>query len=83
MSCNNNTYYMANDCPNCGEKDEAWKWKGARMGSTKWGHNYSCCSDKCGFEFLNNPKRKELDRQHIELEILCLKSKLEKLQSSI
>jgi ribosomal protein L37AE/L43A len=32
------------DCPNCG-KEEA-----ARMGSTRWGHMVSCCSNECGEE---------------------------------
>lgn len=39
--------YPAPDCPNCGQKDEGNKL-GARMSSTTWGHNYSCCSDACG-----------------------------------
>lgn len=80
MSCEN-IYYIVEPCPNCGEKDEQWKWKGARMGSTKWGHDYRCCSDKCGFEFLNSPKHKELERQKIEMEIALLSSRLERLKS--
>jgi hypothetical protein len=30
------------DCPNCG------KQHGASMGSSRWGHNITCCSDECG-----------------------------------
>ena len=30
-------------CANCGKID------GGYMGSTAWGHNYRCCSDRCGF----------------------------------
>ncbi len=41
-------YYLANDCPQCGEKDEYGAWKGARQGSTEWGHNFMCCSEACG-----------------------------------
>jgi ribosomal protein L37AE/L43A len=39
------SYYVhreAPPCPNCGKPDSA------RMGSTEWRHNYSCCSDRCG-----------------------------------
>jgi len=31
-------------CPNCGAP------KGAIMGSSNWGHNITCCGDKCGLE---------------------------------
>jgi Zn ribbon nucleic-acid-binding protein len=55
-------YFMAEDCPQCGQKDEPDRWLGARMGSTMWGHNYSCCSDKCGHAYLTNPKRIERDK---------------------
>lgn len=54
-------YWMAEDCPQCGEKDEEWKWKGARTGSTDWGHKYSCCSEKCGLAYRDNPKRHQRD----------------------
>ena len=40
MSCCN--YAKLEDCPNCGAKE------GARMGSSSWGHNLSCCGDECG-----------------------------------
>lgn len=59
-------YWMAHDCPNCGEKDERGQWKGARMGSTAWNHSWACCSDKCGIEWgkklqtmTNKQKRKK------------------------
>ncbi len=29
-------------CANCGKID------GGFMGSTRWGHDYQCCSDRCG-----------------------------------
>lgn len=48
---NNIRYYLTHDCPNCGDSDSEWAWKGARMGSSTWGHDFSCCSDKCGKEF--------------------------------
>ena len=54
-------YYWAADCPVCGEKDEEYQYKGARMGSTAWGHDYLCCSDKCGFAFKDSPKRRKMD----------------------
>ncbi len=47
--------YVAPPCPNCGKED------GARMGSTVWGHNYSCCSDKCGLEYRTSPKRYQIE----------------------
>ena len=43
MSCSNQHIRReAPSCPNCGKPDSA------RMGSTEWGHGYSCCSDRCG-----------------------------------
>lgn len=44
-------YWMAHSCPNCGLKDSEDSWSGARMISSEWGHDFSCCSDECGFEF--------------------------------
>lgn len=43
-------YYMAHDCPQCGAKDAPGEWGGARMSSSAWGHDFSCCSDECGKE---------------------------------
>lgn len=34
--------WRADDCPVCGKEDAA------RMGSSRWGHNWQCCSDLCG-----------------------------------
>lgn len=34
--------HIAPDCPGCGAPDAA------RMSSTRWGHDVSCCSDECG-----------------------------------
>jgi len=72
-------YWMAGDCPNCGEKDVMWAYKGARMGSSEWGHNYTCCSDKCGREFLNSAKHKALERQRIKDEMEDLQHQLKVL----
>lgn len=44
-------YYMAHECPNCGTKDAEGEWGGARMSSTSWKHDFSCCSEKCGLAF--------------------------------
>ena len=79
MGCKQDHYYMAADCPVCGEKDEPWKWKGARMGSTQWGHDYNCCSEKCGKAFLNSPKHKELERERIQFKIDLLQEKLKNI----
>ena len=65
----NKLYILADDCPNCGEKDEPHLWKGARMGSTSWGHSFLCCSDKCGYEFLNSPEHKRRMRERLQEEI--------------
>lgn len=81
MSCNSREYWMAADCPNCGEKDEPHAWKGARMSSTAWGHNYSCCSEKCGREFLNSKKHKAMEKSRVELQIEALKSQLKALSA--
>lgn len=53
---------MAHDCPSCGQKDEKDEWLGARMGSTRWNHDWMCCSDKCGFEWGKVVRDKEKSR---------------------
>lgn len=79
-------YYLVEDCPECGEKDEINKWKGARMGSSSWGHNYSCCSERCGLAFRDNPKRidREIQAEQFNIErakhnIKALKEERKKL----
>ena len=67
-------YWMAADCPNCGEKDAPGQWKGARMGSTAWGHSYSCCSDACGIAFATSPKRYQMEIAALDEEIGSLTS---------
>lgn len=42
-------------CPNCGKPD------GARSGSSRWGHDYACCSDACGVAFASSSKRAQLE----------------------
>lgn len=76
-------YFMAPDCPVCGQKDEEWKWLGARMGSTAWGHNYSCCSDACGIAFKDSSARYQMELQSVEHQIAGLKSKAAELRSKI
>jgi YHS domain-containing protein len=66
-------YWMAHDCPQCGQKDAPNTWRGARMSSSCWGHNYSCCSDACGKAFATNPRRFEMERA----ELIEQKSRLE------
>lgn len=72
-------YWLADDCPNCGQKDEINAWKGARMGSTEWGHDYTCCSEKCGREFLNSKKHKSMEKDRVNRQIESLKYQLEQL----
>jgi hypothetical protein len=43
MGCYRPTY-RAPPCPGCGKPDAA------RMGSSAWGHNLSCCGDVCGLK---------------------------------
>ena len=52
-------YWMAHDCPSCGKKDEHGQWSGARMWSSTWGHDFSCCSESCGVAFATVVKEKE------------------------
>lgn len=80
MSCGYKHYWMADDCPHCGQKDEVDKWKGARMGSTSWGHDYMCCSEACGVAFKSNPKRLEMDREKIKSQIRNLQYRLRELK---
>jgi len=80
MSCGPRRYHLADDCPQCGQKDEPHMWKGARMGSTSWGHDYMCCSEACGVAFKSNPKRLEMDREKIKIEIRNLQYKLRNLK---
>ena len=76
----NKQYYLAADCPNCGQKDAPNAWKGARMSAPVWGHNYPCCSDKCGYEFLNSPKHKAMEKRRIKQQINALKYSLRDLE---
>lgn len=74
-------YWLASDCPECGERDEVGAWKGARMSSTAWGHNYSCCSNTCGYAYLKNPKRLERDKAALRETIAHLQAALSTLES--
>ena len=75
----NKPYLFADDCPMCGQKDEAEMWKGARIFNTEWKHHYLCCSDKCGRAFLISPKHKELERLRIKGRIADLEKALKEL----
>jgi len=66
-------YYLADDCPNCGQKDSTDAYKGARMGSSAWGHDYACCSEACGVAFENSAKRWQLELHEVDREIKNLK----------
>lgn len=67
-------YWLAEDCPYCGQKDSEGAWKGARMGSTRWGHSYSCCSEECGQAFLNSEQHIKLEIEKIDWQIEALKT---------
>ena len=51
-------YRKAHNCPQCGEQDEEDAWKGARLRSISWGHDFACCSDECGKAFAETWKEK-------------------------
>lgn len=72
----NKAYTYADDCPNCGEKDQHEAYKGARAGSSSWGHSYLCCSDACGRAFLNSPKHRAFELQRICRELAVLQEEL-------
>ena len=72
-------YYLVEPCPNCGQEDEPYKYKGARMGSTTWGHDYACCSEKCGMEF--DPRAHDL--QSALMELAAAKSRVKELRKSL
>jgi hypothetical protein len=38
------------------------------MGSSRWGHGYSCCSEECGVAFANSLARWELELQMAKAE---------------
>lgn len=74
------------DCPICGLKE------GATMGSSRWGHNYTCCSDECGLELerqLNSLYRSkywktlEKKRDKITSQMKKIESQITKEQVSI
>ena len=64
--------YIREDCPVCGKKE------GATTGATSWGHNYSCCSDKCGIEL-----KKRLDILHNSKEYKSIKKIVKKNQNKL
>ena len=51
MYGHNKRYLLTHDCPQCGTKDAPYEWGGARMSSTAWGHDFTCCSEECGQAF--------------------------------
>jgi hypothetical protein len=76
-------YWLAADCPNCGEKNAPDAWKGARHGSTAWGHDFSCCSDKCGIEFRDSPKRWRIELRQVDDQIIALTRHRESLRNKL
>lgn len=64
MSTDKRWSSVERSCPMCGQF-------GASMSSTEWGHNWSCCSDKCGHAFRDSPQRarRELESAQINLRL--------------
>lgn len=54
------------DCPVCGKKE------GATMVSSRWGHDFTCCSDSCGIELRErlekNTRKPEYHHALVEFE---------------
>lgn len=46
-------------CANCGKEN------GGFMGSSAWGHNFSCCSDACGKRLAKRLENGMITREHI------------------
>lgn len=72
-------YRFAADCPNCGQKDKEGMWMGARMSSTRWGHDHACCSESCGIAFAKSPKRFAMDRAALLQKRAVIDQQLESL----
>lgn len=76
-------YWLAEDCPQCGQKDSDGAWKGARMSSTSWDHSFSCCSEACGIAYRDNPKRFERERAIARERRRSLDAEIERLSEKI
>lgn len=50
-------------CPQCGKPE------GAFMGSSDWGHTFSCCSDACGIAYRDSPNRWQLELEAAEFQL--------------
>jgi predicted nucleic acid-binding Zn ribbon protein len=74
---------MAEDCPVCGEKDAPDSWRGARMGSTSWGHDYMCCSDECGRKYANSRERYQRDLQLFQQQLHSVQGSIAVLNGKI
>lgn len=85
MSCCDRPYYKAPPCPNCGEVDDMVHQTGARMKNSSWNHDFWCCSDECGKDFIykleNSPRYKRA--KQIKEDIEDLKSHLRSLINDI
>ena len=76
---NFNFNFKTDPCPNCGKPDAA------RMKSTEWGHDYMCCSHKCGFEFADKLKILKKTKKYKKLKRKLIKAKdtVENVKDSI
>lgn len=71
----NPAHRVADPCPQCGKPDSA------RIGSSAWGHSYSCCSDECGIAFRDSPERRTREMLRIRGEIWHLKQELKQWEN--
>lgn len=72
-------YRLAEDCPQCGQKDAPGAWAGARMSCTSWGHSFECCSHACGVAYRDNPHRLTREIIAVKREIAAMKAGLRAL----
>ena len=74
---NHRDVYIPGPCSHCGKPG------GGTMGSSSWGHDYYCCSDKCGAAFASTKKRFHLDLQEAEADLRHAKAKVESIRRDL
>lgn len=77
-------YWLAEDCPQCGQKDSPGAWKGARVsGGAGVKHDFSCCSTACLLAYNDNPKRYERERKIARAQRDAIDAEIERLSELI
>lgn len=77
-------YWLAEDCPQCGQKDSPGAWKGARVsGGAGVKHRFSCCSEACLLAYNDDPKRIERERELLRSQRRALDGEIERLSEQL